>query len=140
MQVITSHVNADFDTLASMLAAKKLYPDAVLTFPGSLEKNLRDFFEKSTFHLFDVEKVKNIRMDEVTRLILVDIRQATRIGKCAEIINKPGLDIHIYDPPPKSPDDIRGAGYLTYPYGATSARLTRITKENGRPLTPEEAT
>jgi len=140
MQVITSHVNADFDTLASMLAAKKLYPDAVLTFPGSLEKNLRDFFEKSTFHLFDVEKVKNIRMDEVTRLILVDIRQATRIGKFAEIINKPGLDIHIYDHHPKSPDDIRGSVELTHPYGATTTILTHIIKEKGIPLTPEEAT
>ncbi|MEK7803396.1 MAG: CBS domain-containing protein, partial [Deltaproteobacteria bacterium] len=140
MQVITSHVNADFDTLASMLAAKKLYPDAVLTFPGSLEKNLRDFFEKSTFHLFDVEKVKNIRMDEVTRLILVDIRQAARIGKFAEIINKPGLDIHIYDHHPKSPDDIRGSVEVTYPYGATTTILTHIIKEKGIPLTPEEAT
>src|SRR4030065_2174864 len=128
MQVITSHVNADFDPLASMLAAKKLYPDAVLTFPGSLEKNLRDFFEKSTFRLFDVEKVKNIRRDEVTRLILVDIRQATRIGKFAEIINKSGLDIHIYDHHPKSPDDIRGAVELTYHYGATTTILTTIIK------------
>src|SRR3989304_4847636 len=90
MQVITSHVNADFDTLASMLAAKKLYPDAVLTFPGSLEKNLRDFFEKSTFHLFDVEKVKNIRMDEVTCLGIPEFRQALGVGTLEVMINPPG--------------------------------------------------
>ncbi|MEK7841245.1 MAG: CBS domain-containing protein, partial [Deltaproteobacteria bacterium] len=140
MQVITSHVNADFDTLASMLAAKKLYPDAVLTFPGSLEKNLRDFFEKSTFHLFDIEKIKNIKMGEITNLILVDIRQAARIGKFAEIINRPGLDIHIYDHHPKSPDDIHGSVEVTQPYGATTTILVRIIKEKKIPLTPEEAT
>jgi len=27
MEVITTHVNADFDAFASMMAAKKLYPD-----------------------------------------------------------------------------------------------------------------
>ncbi|MBI5048859.1 MAG: CBS domain-containing protein [Deltaproteobacteria bacterium] len=140
MQVITSHVNADFDTLASMLAAKKLYPDAVLTFPGSLEKNLRDFFEKSSFHLFEVEKIKNIKMDEITRLILVDIRQAARIGKFAEIINRPGLDIHIYDHHPKSPDDIHGSVEVTHHYGATTTILTLIMKQKAIPLTPEEAT
>jgi tRNA nucleotidyltransferase (CCA-adding enzyme) len=140
MQVITSHVNADFDTLASMLAAKKLYPNAVLTFPGSLEKNLRDFFEKSAFQLFDVEKIKNINMDEITNLILVDIRQAARIGKFAEIIDRPGLDIHIYDHHPKSPDDIHGSVEVNQPYGATTTILVRIIKEKKIPLTPEEAT
>ena len=52
MDVITTHINADFDSLASMLAAKKLYPQAVLVFPGSQEKNLRDFFLQSTFYVF----------------------------------------------------------------------------------------
>ncbi|OGP08076.1 MAG: hypothetical protein A2Z89_08355 [Deltaproteobacteria bacterium GWA2_43_19] len=140
MQVITSHISADFDTLASMLAAKKLYPDAVLTFPGSLEKNLRDFFEKFPFHLFEIEKIKNIKMDEVERLILVDIRHAHRIGKFAEIIKSPGLDIHIYDHHPKSPDDIHGSVEITHPYGATTTILVHIIKGKGIELTPEEAT
>ena len=42
--IITSHINADFDAIGAMLAAQKLYPDAVILFPGSQEKNLRDFF------------------------------------------------------------------------------------------------
>ena len=33
MKVITTHYNADFDALSSMVAAKKLYPDALLVFP-----------------------------------------------------------------------------------------------------------
>jgi tRNA nucleotidyltransferase (CCA-adding enzyme) len=44
MEVITTHMNADFDSLASMVAAKKFYPDAVMSFAGSQEKNIRDFF------------------------------------------------------------------------------------------------
>jgi len=40
-------MNADFDSLASMVAAKKFYPDAVMSFAGSQEKNIRDFFAQS---------------------------------------------------------------------------------------------
>ena len=47
LTIITTHVNADFDALASMLAAQKLYAGSVIVFPGSHEKNLRNFFIKS---------------------------------------------------------------------------------------------
>ena len=42
LTIITTHVNADFDALASMLAAQKLYPESIVVFPGSNEKNLRE--------------------------------------------------------------------------------------------------
>ena len=54
MDVITSHINADFDSLASALAAKKLYPDAVIVFPGSMEKKVRDFID--AFHPIEIRK------------------------------------------------------------------------------------
>jgi tRNA nucleotidyltransferase (CCA-adding enzyme) len=44
MQVITTHLNADFDCLASMVAAKKLYPEARMVFSGSAEKMVQDGF------------------------------------------------------------------------------------------------
>ena len=44
--IITSNINADFDAIASMLAAQKLYPEALVVFPGSQEKNLKNFFIK----------------------------------------------------------------------------------------------
>jgi len=37
MQIITTHLNADFDCIASMMAAKKIYPEALLVLPGSSE-------------------------------------------------------------------------------------------------------
>ncbi len=47
MDVISTHINADFDAVASMIAAKKFYPDAVVVFPGSQEKSVRDFLSTS---------------------------------------------------------------------------------------------
>ncbi len=43
MEIITSHENTDFDGLASMLAAAKLYPRAIPLLPQRLNRNLRDF-------------------------------------------------------------------------------------------------
>lgn len=43
MEIITSHENTDFDGLASMLAAAKLYPKAIPVLPQRLNRNLRDF-------------------------------------------------------------------------------------------------
>ncbi|MFH1124403.1 MAG: hypothetical protein V1758_12160, partial [Pseudomonadota bacterium] len=51
-EIITTHMNADFDALASMIAAKRLYPEATLVFPGSQERNLRNFFLHSTSYIF----------------------------------------------------------------------------------------
>ncbi len=74
--VITSHINADFDALASMLAAQKLYPDSLVVFPGSQEKNLRNFFIQSMVYLLNIINVKEIDVSKIERLVLVDTKQA----------------------------------------------------------------
>jgi len=140
MDVITTHMNADFDSLASMLAAKKLYPQAILVFPGSQEKNLRDFFLQSTFYLFDTVRIKNVDLKAIRRLILVDTRQPGRIGKFKEILHRPGLELHIYDHHPPSPEDLKGSKEVIREVGATVTILTQILKEKKIPLSPEEAT
>ncbi len=140
MQVITTHINADFDAMASMIAAKKLYPEAEMVFPGSQEGNLREFFVKSTSFLYNFTRIKNINLDEVDFLILVDTRQKSRIGRFEEIIERPGLKIHIYDHHPDAPDDIQGEKEVIRLVGSTSTILTGLIKEKGIRLSPEEAT
>lgn len=140
MEVITTHTNADFDSLASMLAAKKLYPGAVLVFPGSQERSLREFFIHSTLYAFEVERVKNIDLQEVEKLILVDTRQISRIGKFSEILSKPGLEIHIYDHHPPSSDDIHGSFEVISEVGATVTLLSDLLIKKGIEITSDEAT
>ncbi|HID03747.1 MAG TPA: hypothetical protein EYP18_11155, partial [Desulfobacterales bacterium] len=71
MQVITTHLNADFDGLASMIAAQKLYPDAVMAFPGSQEKNVRRFINETLQDRYIFEKLKHIDLGQVDTLIVV---------------------------------------------------------------------
>lgn len=140
MEVITTHVNADFDAMGSMIAAKKLYPDAVLVFPGSQERTLREFFVKATVYIYDFRRLRDVDLAQVTRLILVDTRQLSRIGKFQEIIDRPDLEIHIYDHHPDTEEDIKGEVVEVRPLGATVTILTQLIRERGLPLSAEEAT
>ena len=71
MQVITTHLNADFDCLASMMAAKKLYPQAHLVLPGSTERLVDDFLKEESPHL-KFTRIKDIPLDQVRLLVVVD--------------------------------------------------------------------
>ena len=139
-EIITTHINADFDALSSMVAAKKLYPDATLVFPGSQEKSLRNFFLHSISYLFDFSRIKAIDLDQVKRLILVDTRQRNRIGRFAKLLDRKDVDIHIYDHHPASDDDIRGNKEVIRAIGSTTSILAEAIREKGIPITPDEAT
>ncbi|MFH1293550.1 MAG: CBS domain-containing protein [Pseudomonadota bacterium] len=140
VEVITTHINADFDALASLIAASKLYPGASLVFPGSQEKNLRNFFLHSTSYLFNFSKMKQIKFDRIKRLILVDTRQKNRIGKFAELVDRDDVEIHIYDHHPDSEDDIAGDMEIIRKTGSTTALLTSLIREKNIAISPDEAT
>ena len=107
MRLITTHQNADFDGLASMIAAQKIYPDAVLAFPGSQEKNVRDYISQNLLYSYDFLKVKDIELAAVDTLILVDTRDSKRIGAFKTCLQNKSLTLHIYDHHPKNGGDVR---------------------------------
>lgn len=140
MEVITTHLNADFDALASMVAAKKLYPDAELVFSGSQEKSLRDFLSQEFQELYTFKRIKHIQLENISRLIVVDTRQPVRIGKLQECLRNPGIELHLYDHHPDTSGDMQGVREVIEPYGSTSTIFTRIFIERNIDLTRDEAT
>ena len=140
MKIVTTHYNADFDALSSMVAAKKLYPDAVLVFPGSQEKSVRDFLIHSTAYFLDIAKPKELDYDAVDTLILVDTKQRKRIGELARLLDNKNLKVHVYDHHPPTDDDIKGEVYVTGSTGACVSMLITLLKERDIDLSPEEAT
>src|SRR3972149_567357 len=107
MDVITTHTTADFDPLSSMVAAKMLYPDAVLSFPGSLEKELKSALDGMNLP-FSFVPPEDIDMDSIKRLILVDIKTPSRIGRFSLAARKKGVEVHAYATHPAGEFDIRG--------------------------------
>ncbi len=140
MEVITTHMNADFDSLASMVAAKKFYPDAVMVFSGSQEKNIRNYFAQASHYFLDFKRQKQIPLKKVTKLIVVDTRHARRIGNFAKCLDNPGLELHIYDHHPDAPGDLKGDIEVIRPVGSTSTIFTQLFREKDIALTSDEAT
>lgn len=139
MDVITAHTGADFDTLGAMVAAKKLYPAARVAFPGSMEKELEAAL-KTLVLPFKIERAVDIEVTKITRLIIVDTRSPSRIGRFSEIIDKKDLEVHTYDHHPDQNGDIPASNGVVLPYGSTTTILTLILKEKKITLSPEEAT
>lgn len=139
MDVITTHINADFDAVASMLAAKKIYPDAVVVFSGSQEKSVRDFLSTSPVTL-NFKKIKGINFEDIDRLILVDVKNKSRIGRFSDILDREGLIIHIYDHHPSTPEDIKGQRETVEVVGATATIFTEMLQQNKMEISPVEAT
>ncbi|MEK7880529.1 MAG: CBS domain-containing protein, partial [Deltaproteobacteria bacterium] len=139
MDVITTHTNADFDTLSSMVAAKMLYPDAVLSFPGSLEKELKSALDGMSLP-FSFVPPEDIDINSIKRLILVDIKTPSRIGRFSLAAKKKGVEVHVYDHHPVTEGDIRGTVEVIKPYGSTTTIMTLILKEKDIRPAPNEAT
>ncbi|MDA8235525.1 MAG: CBS domain-containing protein [Clostridia bacterium] len=139
MEVIVSHSNTDFDGLAAMVAAKKLYPDAELAFPGKLCRNVQEFMalHKDTLNIY---MVKDIPLQQVRKLILVDTRSRTRIAAMQRLVDKPEVEIHIYDHHPANPEDIKGNLEVYEALGATTTMLVELIRARKIALNSFEAT
>lgn len=140
MDLITTHVNADFDCLGAMIAAKRLYPDAVLVFPGGQERSVRDFLLQSTLYAYDFVRIKDVDLQAVKRLILVDVRHARRIGPFAELAKRDDVELHIYDHHPLDEEALRGTVEHVEEVGATTTVLAQLFMERRIAPTAEEAT
>ncbi len=138
--VITSHVNADYDALGAMLAAQKLYPDSIIIFPGSHEKDLRNFFINSMSYLFNMADPARIDFSKTTTLVLVDTRQRHRLSGVDDLLEKKDLAIHVFDHHPDQKGDVAAQKAVIKSYGATTTILSMILQEKGIVPTPEEAT
>ena len=138
--VITSHVNPDFDAIARMAGAAKLYPGAYVLFPGGQGKRLSSPFVKGVVSGLRVLRPRDLDPGTVKRLVVVDTRQRTRIGAAVPILLNEGLDVHLYDHHPDSEDDMRGSLSVTDSVGATVTILSEIIRERKIPLSPDEAT
>lgn len=139
MEVITTHSMTDFDGLAAMIAAKKLYPGAHLVLPGKAGRNVEDFLSLHK-DVFLLEDPKGIDLSAVRRLILVDTRNPRRIGLLGALVGRADVEVHIYDHHPPDEDDARGTLEVVAPVGATTTLLVERIREAAAELSSFEAT
>jgi tRNA nucleotidyltransferase (CCA-adding enzyme) len=139
LDVILGHVNVDFDAMASMVAAGKLYPEAVMVFAGAVNRNVRDFINLHG-DVLEFMEPGSLDKEAITRLIVVDNRIADRLGEFSDLPMKRGVETFVYDHHPSSPHDMKGVKDYSEPLGATTTVLVKIIRRKGIPITPFEAT
>ena len=140
MEIITTHVNTDLDGLASMVAAQKLYPGAELIFPGKLSRNVEEFLALHKDTLKNVHTIKDIDINKVKRLIMVDTKSPGRVSKLKELFDRPQVEVHIYDHHPRAEGDVCGKVEVVEPLGAATTLLIERIRAKGLEITPLEAT
>jgi len=145
MELILTHDNADFDALAALVGAKKLYPGARMVFSaGGGGAELRAFLALHRDR-FPTVSPADVDADAARLVVLVDVRRARRLsgyGALAERLARrdPALDVHVYDHHPAADDDVRGSLEIIAPVGSATTLLVEAIRARDVDLDALEAT
>lgn len=138
MQVVTTHKNTDFDAMASTIAASILYPEAVPVLPRQVNPNVKAFL---SIHkdILKTSSFDDIPLDDVTRLIVVDINSWGRLGRIRGLKKNKNLEIFLWDHH-SNVGDIKPTWKCQEPVGANITLMVRQLKQEKKILTPIQAT
>ena len=138
MKIITTHRNADFDALASVIAVKIIFPDAIPVLPKQVNPNVKAFLSihKDVFKTYTFQEVD---LDLVDHLVVVDTNKWERLEGVASLKLKKDLDIQLWDHHPIH-GNIRTSWMVSEVVGATITLLLRRIKEERHMLSPIQAT
>lgn len=139
MRIIISHMKTDFDALASMLAAKKLYPDADIVISDQQDNLVKQFLNIYR-DMLSFKTEKQIAWENVTEMILVDVNNLKRCGHFKDRLQIDQVKFIVYDH--------HLANEHTVPYkigkiervGATVTLLIEEIQAQNIAITPFEAT
>jgi len=139
LEIITTHSKTDLDAFASMVAAQKIYPMAVPVFSGKHSPNVEEFISLHK-DILNFYTVKDIDLSKISRVIVVDTKNPRRLDRLADVLRKPGVEIHIYDHHPWVKGDLHGSLEVVEMVGATTTLLIEEIRRQGVPVTALEAT
>jgi tRNA nucleotidyltransferase (CCA-adding enzyme) len=139
-EVIATHANTDFDAFAAMLAARRLYADAVIAVQGTLNRNVREFYRLHADEL-DAVEVSRLELDAIRRLIVVETTSASRLGDLEAVALDPDVEKVIFDHHAgELPDWVKPENAVISQDGALTTTLVGVLAERELPVTPLEAT
>lgn len=137
MIIITTHKGSDFDALASLVAASLLYPGSKPVLPTSINENLKTFL---SIHkdLFDLYSPRDIIVEDVKTLVVVDTHSWNRIEGMESLKDKKDLEIIIWDHHIQG--DMEASQKNIKETGAAITLLAQELKKQNKLITPIQAT
>ena len=141
VDVIVTHTNTDFDAFAAMLAARRLYPGAVVALSGSLNRNVRDFYRLHAEEL-DIAEPGRVEIDDIRRLIVVETSHPARLGDYERAARDPNVEVVLFDHHggQEDLDWVRPENVVRSDDGALTTTMVSILAEREVGVTPLEAT
>ncbi len=134
MRVILTHNQADFDALASLLGAHKLYPDAIPVLPTRLNRNVREFVSLYQNGL-PMRHIDDIAFKAVDEVILVDTQRLPDVKGLRR-----SVPLRIIDHHPARKRYPADAPHLIQTCGATVTLIVEQLQARGLTLETLEAT
>jgi tRNA nucleotidyltransferase (CCA-adding enzyme) len=139
-EVIATHANTDFDAFAAMLAARRLYDDAVVAVPGTLNRNVREFYRLHADEL-DAVEVSRLEPEAIRRLIVVETTSASRLGDLEAVALDPDVEKVVFDHHAgELPDWVKRENAVISQDGALTTTLVGVLAEREIAVSPLEAT
>ena len=140
-EVIATHGNTDFDAFAAMVAARRLYPNAVICLTGSLNRNVREFYRLHADELEAVEATR-LELDAIRRLVVVETVHAGRLGELEAVARDPHVEKVVFDHHHSGelPDWAPPENVVLSRDGALTTTLVGVLAEREVAVTPLEAT
>jgi tRNA nucleotidyltransferase (CCA-adding enzyme) len=140
-EVIATHGNTDFDAFAAMLAARHLYPGAVVAV-GALNRNVRDFYRLHADELGPIVEASRLELDAIRRLVVVETASASRLGELEPVALDAGVEKILFDHHEEAdlPEWVNENAAVISADGALTTTLVGILAERELTPTPLEAT
>jgi len=137
MKIAATHTGSDFDALASLVACSILYPGIKLVLPNVLNPNLKTFL---AIHkdLFNFYSAKDLDLDKVQSIVIVDTSSWRRLEGLQELKHKPDLEITLFDHHLK--DDIHPDFETRKSTGAAVTLLIQEIQKQKKLITPIQST
>ncbi len=140
-QVIVTHRGTDFDAFAAMLAARRLYPGAVVAV-GELNRNVQEFYRLYGDELGAVVEDSRLEQDAIRRLIVIGTTDAARLGKLESVALDPKVEKVVFDDDGGDalPEWVDPDTSVLSQDGALTTTLVGILAERGALPSPLETT
>jgi tRNA nucleotidyltransferase (CCA-adding enzyme) len=119
MDLILCHTTADFDTLGAAVGLSRLYPGARIVLTGGAHPTVRDFLALHRDEFALIER-RSVNPDHIRSLMVVDTQWRDRLGKAAEWLTLPDVQIITYDHHLDTEGDIPAAERHIEPVGAVT--------------------
>ncbi|MGG6293833.1 CBS domain-containing protein [Leptolyngbya sp. AN02str] len=139
MDLILCHTTADFDTLGAAVGLTRLHPGARIVLAGGAHPAVRSFLALHRDEYALIER-RAVNSDRIRTIYVVDTQWRDRLGKAAEWLDLPHVDVFAYDHHLENGGDLGAQRHQVEPVGATTTLIVEQVRQQGLTLNPMEAT